>query len=139
MRSDAPVETMDAVYAPCSASCPVHTDTRQLVEFIVRGEYEDALELLLAANRFSSVCGRICHHPCEQSCRRTKVDVPVGLRMLKRFVMETTASFRRPLRPARPAFNRIGLPSGSMNIRCGGCNCVAPSTCARLQKHRNPS
>ena len=86
------------IYAPCTAACPVHTDTRQLVELIVNGRYEDALDLLIAANPFSSVCGRICHHPCEQSCRRTKVDAPVGLRRLKRFVMEATTDYRQSRR-----------------------------------------
>jgi len=81
-------------YAPCIAACPVHTDTRQLAEFITEGEYEQALELLLDANPFSSVCGRICHHPCEQNCRRAKVDAPVGLMKLKRFVMEATKDYR---------------------------------------------
>jgi len=81
-------------YAPCTAACPVYTDTRQLVELIVQGRYEDALDLLLEANPFSSVCGRICHHPCEQSCRRTKVDAPVGLMRLKRFVMEAARDYR---------------------------------------------
>jgi len=84
----------ETVYAPCTAACPVFTDTRQLVELIVEGKYEDAMDLLLAANPFSSVCGRICHHPCEQSCRRAKVDAPVGLMRLKRFVMEATRDYR---------------------------------------------
>jgi len=88
------------VYAPCTAACPVHTDTRQLVEFIVEGRYEDALELLLEANPFSSVCGRICHHPCEQSCRRSKVDAPVGLMRLKRFVVEAMRDYRLSRRTA---------------------------------------
>jgi len=83
-----------ALYAPCTAACPVHTDTRQLVELIVEGRYEDALELLLDANPFSSVCGRICHHPCEQGCRRATIDAPVGLMRLKRFVMENAAEYR---------------------------------------------
>jgi formate dehydrogenase beta subunit len=80
--------------APCVAACPVHTDTRLYVEHILHGRYEGALDLLLAANPFSSVCGRICHHPCEQSCRRSKVDAPVGLRQLKRFVVEATGDYR---------------------------------------------
>ena len=67
--------------ASCMAACPVQTDTRQYVELITQGKYEEALEFLLDANPFSSVCGRICHHPCEQQCRRSKVDAPVGLRM----------------------------------------------------------
>jgi len=95
---EASLDTETIIHAPCTAACPVHTDTRQLVEFIVNGRYEDALELLLAANPFSSVCGRICNHPCEQSCRRTKVDAPVGLRRLKRFVMEATTDYRQSRR-----------------------------------------
>ncbi len=79
---------------PCVVACPVHTDTRELAELITKGKYETALDLLLNANPFSSVCGRICHHPCEQQCRRTKVDAPVGLMMLKRFVMESTKEYR---------------------------------------------
>ena len=91
--------------APCVAACPVHTDTRLYVEHILHGRYEGALDLLLAANPFSSVCGRICHHPCEQSCRRSKVDAPVGLRQLKRFVVEATRDYRErrraPVRRSR--------------------------------------
>jgi len=100
MSEQLPVAEEETTYAPCTASCPVHTDTRQFVECIVEGRYEDALELLLDANPFSSVCGRICHHPCEQSCRRAKVDAPVGLMRLKRFVMEATREYRASRRKA---------------------------------------
>ncbi len=86
--------------APCVAACPVHTDTRLYVEHILHGRYEGALDLLLTANPFSSVCGRICHHPCEESCRRSKVDAPVGLRQLKRFVVEATGDYRARRRGA---------------------------------------
>jgi len=82
------------LYAPCIAACPVHTDTRKLAELVTQGDYENALELLVEANPFSSVCGRICHHPCEQNCRRSKVDAPVRLMKLKRFVMETARDYR---------------------------------------------
>jgi NADPH-dependent glutamate synthase beta subunit-like oxidoreductase/coenzyme F420-reducing hydrogenase delta subunit len=81
--------------APCLAACPVHTDTRGYAECIAEGRYEEALDLLLAANPFTSVCGRICHHPCEQSCRRAQVDAPVALRQLKRFVVEATGDYRQ--------------------------------------------
>jgi formate dehydrogenase beta subunit len=93
MRVDSAIEQqVDA--ASCVAACPVQTDTRLYVELITQGKYEDALELLLKANPFSSVCGRICHHPCEQKCRRNRVDAPVGLRLLKRFIMESTGDYR---------------------------------------------
>ncbi len=85
----------DSIVPPCMAACPVHTDTRGYAEKVAMGLYEDALDILLDVNPFSSVCGRICHHPCEQDCRRAKVDSPVGLRDLKRFVMEQTRSYRK--------------------------------------------
>lgn len=84
----------ESSYAPCITACPVHTDTRELAELVTQGEYEKALELLLEANPFSSVCGRICHHPCEENCRRAKVDAPVGLMKLKRFIIEATRDYR---------------------------------------------
>src|SRR4030042_6403666 len=81
--------------ARCMAACPVHTPTQAYVQAIAEGRYEDAMDLLLSANPFSSVCGRICHHPCEQNCRRIAVDKPISLRGLKRFVMDQTKDFRK--------------------------------------------
>jgi len=81
--------------ASCMAACPVHTPTQAYVQAIAEGRYEDAMDLLLSANPFSSVCGRICHHPCEQNCRRIAVDKPISLRGLKRFVMDQTKDFRK--------------------------------------------
>jgi len=92
----------ECLTAPCSAACPVQTDTRGYADAVARGDYERALELLLEANPFSSVCGRICDHPCEQACRRSKIDAPVGLRALKRFVVEHTGEHRRARRARQP-------------------------------------
>lgn len=103
---------------PCVVSCPVNTDTRLLAQRVSEGNYEEALEILLKANPFSSVCGRICHHPCEQGCRRTKIDAPVSLRMLKRFVVENTGEYRkgRNRQPAEKTGKRVAIvgsgPSG---------------------------
>ena len=88
------MEKESHLYATCSAACPVHTDTREYVRRISTGDYEGALDVLLEVNPFSSVCGRICHHPCESQCRRQVIDAPVGLRLLKRFVVENTREYR---------------------------------------------
>jgi len=80
--------------ATCSAACPVHTDTRAYVDLIMRGQYEEAFEKIREFNPFPSVCGLICHHPCEQACRRQEVDEPVALRNLKRFAVEQALEYR---------------------------------------------
>ncbi len=80
--------------ATCSAACPVRTDTRAYVDLIMRGQYEAAFEKIREFNPFPSVCGLICHHPCEQACRRQEVDEPVALRNLKRFAVEQALEYR---------------------------------------------
>jgi len=79
---------LDLEWAPCRAACPVHADVRGYIELIARGRYREALDLIREALPFPSVCGRICHHPCEQECRRCDLDQPAAIRDLKRFVAE---------------------------------------------------
>ncbi|MFH0964667.1 MAG: FAD-dependent oxidoreductase [Planctomycetota bacterium] len=82
-------------YPTCRAACPVHTDTRAYVDLVAQGRYHEAFDLIRAVNPFPSVCGYICHHPCEQECRRKHVDSAVALRELKRFVAERSREYRR--------------------------------------------
>lgn len=95
IRADQAMSQEPQLCATCSAACPVQTDTREYVRRISIGDYEGALDVLLAVNPFPSVCGRICHHPCESECRRQSIDAPVGLRLLKRFVVENTREYRQ--------------------------------------------
>jgi len=81
--------------ATCSAECPVHTDTRAYVDLIAQGKYEEAFEKIREFNPFPTICGLICHHPCEQACRRGQVDEPVALRNLKRFAVEQAFAYRQ--------------------------------------------
>jgi len=92
--------TIPELCARCTAACPVHTDTRAYVDLIARGRYEDAFEVIRQSNPFPSVCSLICHHPCEEECRRADVDDPIALRNLKRFAVEQAAEYRKSTRRA---------------------------------------
>ncbi len=81
-------ELMEREWSPCRHACPVHADVRGYVELIARGRWRDAIDLIRTALPFAAICGRICHHPCEQDCRRWEVDEGVAVRELKRFVAE---------------------------------------------------
>jgi len=97
--ADTPAANVELdICATCSAACPVHTDTRAYVELIARGKYEEAFEKIRQFNPFPSVCSLICHHPCEQACRRETVDDPVALRNLKRFAAEQAMEHRQQTR-----------------------------------------
>ena len=74
--------------APCQHTCPVGLDVPGYVAFIKEGRFEEAYRLIRQRNPFPSVCGRVCHHPCESKCRRGQTDEPVAIRQLKRFAAD---------------------------------------------------
>lgn len=73
---------------PCQAACPVRTDAGRYVQLIAEGKFEDAYLVARSPNPLASICGRVCAAPCEDNCRRGKLDEPVSIRALKRFVTE---------------------------------------------------
>lgn len=72
----------------CMEACPVHTDSGKYVQLIGQGQDQEAYLVARSSNPFASVCGRICAAPCEDACRRGKIDEPITIRSLKRFVTE---------------------------------------------------
>jgi NADPH-dependent glutamate synthase beta subunit-like oxidoreductase len=73
---------------PCQASCPVRTDAGRYVQLIAEGREREAYLTARSPNPFASVCGRICAAPCEDKCRRGKIDSPISIRALKRYLCE---------------------------------------------------
>ena len=102
----------------CQFACPVRTDGRAYVTAIARGEYERAYLIARETNPFASTCGWVCGAPCEAACRRGKIDAPIAIRALKRFVNDKygvylgeTGAAHQP--PAWPAY--VG-PTGAFDL-----------------------
>ena len=74
--------------APCKANCPTHISVQGYVALIAKGQFKEALRLIKKDNPFPIVCGRVCNHPCETACMRGKVDEPIDIMHLKRFVAD---------------------------------------------------
>ncbi|NNF99167.1 MAG: FAD-dependent oxidoreductase [Desulfobacteraceae bacterium] len=74
--------------APCKATCPAHVSIQGYIALINDGRYDEALKLFREDHPFPAVCGRVCHHPCEQECTRTDVDQPLAIRELHRFLAD---------------------------------------------------
>ena len=74
--------------APCQHTCPVGLDVPGYVSLIKEGKLADAYRLIKQRNPFPSICGRVCHHPCESKCRRGQLDEPVAIRDLKRLASD---------------------------------------------------
>ena len=73
---------------PCQAACPTHTDAGRYVQLIAEGKFKESYLTARSSNPFVSVCSRVCAAPCENRCRRGKIDKPVAIRALKYFVSE---------------------------------------------------
>ena len=74
--------------APCKATCPAHISIQGFIGMITEGRYKEGLRLIKETMPFPCICGRICHHPCEMKCNRGKVDEPVAIEYLKRFLAD---------------------------------------------------
>jgi heterodisulfide reductase subunit A-like polyferredoxin len=55
---------------------------------INEGKYPEALALFKEDHPFPGICGRVCHHPCEEICTRNDVDQPLAIRELHRFLAD---------------------------------------------------
>ncbi len=86
----------------CQFACPVGTDARGYVTAIARGDYERAYLIAREVNPFASTCGWVCGAPCEAACRRGKIDAPVAIRALKRFVNDRYGVYLGPDRSLSP-------------------------------------
>jgi NADPH-dependent glutamate synthase beta subunit-like oxidoreductase len=111
---------------PCLDACPVKTDAGRYVQLIAEGRFAEAYRVARNSNPIASICGRACGAPCEDACRRGKIDVPVTIRALKRFVTEQFGP------ESLSAASLQQVLTGSL-----GGGSVAPLHASRLIRHRN--
>jgi len=86
--------------APCSGTCPGGIHVQGYVALIAQKRYQEAINLIREAIPFPSVCGRVCNHTCEANCTRGKVDEPLNIMALKRFVSDWEYNHRAELADA---------------------------------------
>lgn len=72
----------------CRHGCPVNTDGRGYMLALHSGDILEAYKIARGPNPFASICGMICGAPCEQACRRDRIDKTLTIRAQKRFIDE---------------------------------------------------
>jgi heterodisulfide reductase subunit A len=104
----------------CQATCPVLQDVRGYMRLIAEGRYGEAIELIREANPLPSVCGYVCHHPCESACTRGRVDDPLSIRSLKRFVTDCDDGRLNPPSVGKPKGKKVVIVgSGPAGLAAG--------------------
>lgn len=87
-KVESSLERFDCIAAPCKEPCPVGQDVPEYAWWIAQGQYDRALEVILARNPLPGVTGYICTHLCQTRCTRNNYDQAVAIRALKRFAAE---------------------------------------------------
>jgi len=114
--------------APCRNACPAGQRAQGYIALIREGRYEDALRVIKEDNPFPGICGRICNHRCEDACNRGKLDEPINIRALKRFV--TDKVYAKPRVPPEPAPRRY--PQRVAVIGAGPCGLTAAQDLCKM-------
>ena len=78
----------EAVVAPCQHACPAGIDVPRYVYLISKGRFTESLAIIREKVPFPGVLGRVCIHPCETACHRGKLNEPISIKSLKRFVAD---------------------------------------------------
>ncbi len=78
----------EAALVPCRHACPAEVDIPRYICLIAEGKYAEATAVIREKAPFPRVLGRVCIHPCEDACRREKLNEPIAIRSLKRFAAD---------------------------------------------------
>ncbi len=86
---------------PCRTACPLHLNCQGYIRLLAQGKEAEAAEEMRRGTPFGAILGRVCSHPCETQCERGRIDDPVHIRVLKRYLAERFPE--TAFRPAPPA------------------------------------
>jgi len=107
--------------APCVVACPAHVPAHAYVRFVARGDFREAYRQIISRNPLQNVCGYVCSHPCESECVRGKLEEPVRIRDIKRFVLELARKegWKPDGAPAKPRRQKVAVVgSGRAGLSC---------------------
>ena len=79
---------------PCRDACPLGISVQGYMALTAAGRFQEALDVIRRDNPLPGVCGRVCHHPCEDQCRRGELDQPLAIRDIKRFLYDYEAQHK---------------------------------------------
>jgi NADPH-dependent glutamate synthase beta subunit-like oxidoreductase len=111
---------------PCNLTCPAGENIQAWLAFAQKGQYEEAWRVIVRDNPLPAIHGRVCYHPCENGCNRKRVDDPVSIHAVERFLGDLAIEKGWTIAPGAPTGKRL-LVVGS-----GPCGLAAAYHLRRL-------
>ena len=102
---------------PCNHACPAGENIQAWLAEMQAGRDEEAWRILTVDNPLPAVHGRVCYHPCEDSCNRKDLDDAVSIHAIERYLgdlaLEEGWAFTREVEASGKRVLVIGAgPSG---------------------------
>jgi len=103
--------TMRPVYLdrlpPCNNQCPAGENIQNWLYLAEEGRYEQAWRKIMEENPFPATMGRVCYHTCEGACNRGKLDLPVGINSVERFLGDQAIKHGWSVNPGKPSGKKV--------------------------------
>lgn len=113
--------------SPCNRLCPLQLNIPLMMRQIQSEHLDEALLTVRDALPLAGILGRLCHHPCEQGCRRANLDNAAAIKDLERFVTDRA--------PAEEEKSRTRCkPSSGKNVAIVGAGPAGLSAAFTLRK-----
>lgn len=85
--------------SPCHRLCPLGLNIPVMLRHIQAERLDEAAVVVRQAMPLAGILGRLCHHPCEQGCRRGNWDDPAAIRDMERVVADHDCNSATPYTP----------------------------------------
>ena len=103
---------------PCRSHCPAGMPIPEIFNALRDGRSLEALQMVLAVNPLPGLTGRLCYHPCQIDCLRRKIDRPVAIQHVERFIAAQDCS--NEIETPSDTSARIAVVGGGpIGLTCG--------------------
>lgn len=80
--------SFEEMVPPCQEACPSGNWIHRLISGVNNEELDQAWWALRLENPFPGVCGRVCYHPCQESCNRKDMDGALSIQAIERYLAD---------------------------------------------------
>lgn len=127
-KEDAMIEASRCIICPkpkCVDGCPVFVDIPGFINLVQEGKFVEASKKIKETNVLPAICGRVCPQEtqCEIECVLGRIDEPVAIGRLERFVADfeaETGEVEIPPKPERKGKKVAIVGSGPAGLTVSG-------------------